>query len=438
MPEIVVKTHKYGNTQANIPDGSSAAIALDAARDLINDEDLAGQGRDVEGNHVTVRYGIMEDDCGGIAAFLTKQKPFEAELGSTEMFPPTEHSDGAAVIKAPVTSLELRRINALLPEYGKFKPADFEYSPHATIAYVKPEAVVQYIGLSVTNGRRFLVDTITISKRTGEQVDVKLTGAQTTAFGPQGEPITTRFDPDQPRDKDGKFGSGGTSSWTDKDGNRKFPTHSSVIETSPFKSGPREDYKNIKTSAFEAVKSAPVQEVSVDTLVTGQPALDASRLSTFDKSTAPPIEILRYKGNDWIVQGNHRAASAWVAGEKTISAHVLNLDSAPKYLKNTERFLGPQSEPLDLRFSEDQPRDSDGRFTGGAEHEKLLADAKDAVVSGGGEWKGVQKDENDAPKYATFNSPSTGSTYLLPLSGLTSEAVKAHIEKKDAAFKAHA
>ncbi len=159
-------------------------------------------------------------------------------------------------------------------------------------------------------------------------------------------------------DEKGQFSSGDSSakdeasSWHSKDGDRKFPTDSRVIDSSPFKSGPREDYRDFKRSAFEAVKDAPVQEVKVDTLVTGQPVLDADRLRPFDKSSAPPIEVIRYKGNDWIVQGNHRAASAWVASEPTISAHVLNLDEA----KNAQYHRA---------FDPDQPRDKDGSFSMG-------------------------------------------------------------------------
>ena len=171
--------------------------------------------------------------------------------------------------------------------------------------------------------------------------------------GPQGEILEERFN--ENHDEKGKFTSGGgDSAWTDKDGNRKFPTHSRVIETSPFKEGPREDYKRFKRSAFEAVKTAPVQQVKVDSLVSGQPVLDANRLKPFDKSSAEPIEVIHSNGNNWVVQGNHRAASAWVAKENTISAHVLDLDKAEneKYLRSLEH-----------RYSEDQPRDAHGQWT---------------------------------------------------------------------------
>lgn len=211
----MAQVHKYGNTQANIPSGP-AAHALEATRGLILDDDCAGQGKDVEGNHVTVRYGLIGDHKAA-AAYLAKQSPFEVTLGETEMFPATEHSDGAAVIKVPVSSVDLHRMNAGLAEHAHFKQADFAYSPHATVAYVKPEKADQYIGIPITKGQRFIVDNITISLCTGEQIRVELGGKPDMMFGPQHEPIITRYNEDQPRDADGRFGSGGGADKAQKD-----------------------------------------------------------------------------------------------------------------------------------------------------------------------------------------------------------------------------
>src|ERR1017187_6114400 len=39
--------YEYGNTQANIPEDSAAAEALESARNRIADSDLAGDGKDI-------------------------------------------------------------------------------------------------------------------------------------------------------------------------------------------------------------------------------------------------------------------------------------------------------------------------------------------------------------------------------------------------------
>jgi GGDEF domain-containing protein/2'-5' RNA ligase len=169
--------YKYGNTQANIPAESEASKAIEATRTQIADADLAGDGKDIGGNHITVRYGIDGDDVEGIRAFLEAQAPFEARLGKTEKFEPSKSSDGAAVIQAPVEAPELHRLNTELAKHGNFiEPTFPEYKPHTTIAYVKPEVADKYVGMDATDGKTFAVDEIAISKRDGSQEVVKLKG----------------------------------------------------------------------------------------------------------------------------------------------------------------------------------------------------------------------------------------------------------------------
>lgn len=174
--------YEYGSTQHDIAPESEAARSLQVLRDSIPDEDLAGKGRDIDADHVTVRYGIQGDDTSGIRDYLKKQAPFEAKLGKVTSFPPSKNSDGAAVLKADVESPELHRLNAEIERHGDFKESDFpDYKPHATIAYVKPEAIDKYTGTGETEGKTFTVDHVAISDRDGNKEVVKLEGNSTSA-----------------------------------------------------------------------------------------------------------------------------------------------------------------------------------------------------------------------------------------------------------------
>jgi len=173
---------KFGSTQANIPEDSDAAQAVKGLQQKIAPEDRGGDVNDAKGGivpqpHVTVRYGIQGDDIEGIRRYLEQQAPFEATLGRTEKFPVTDSSEGTAPIVAPVEAPELHRIEAELEGHGDFAERTFpEYKPHATVAYVKPEAADKYVGLADTEGKRFQVNSISISDRNGNQIEVPLKG----------------------------------------------------------------------------------------------------------------------------------------------------------------------------------------------------------------------------------------------------------------------
>ena len=188
--------YKFVNTQADIPADSEASQSLEKLRSEIPAEHLMGDGADIGGNHITVRYGIKGNDTSAIRAYLEQQAPFEASLGKTDKFEPSEHSDGAAPIIAPIDAPELHRINAEIEKHGEFAPSSFpEYKPHATIAYVKPEVADKYTGRADTEGKKFLVKSISITDRNGNSTPVELKGEPSgySVEEPSGQSIAEGF-----------------------------------------------------------------------------------------------------------------------------------------------------------------------------------------------------------------------------------------------------
>ena len=119
------RQHDYGNTQIAIAPTSSAAATLNAARDRIRDEDCMGTGKDVDPNHLTVRYGLVNEDLDGLRLFIARQTPFEARGIGIELFPASEHSDGAVPVVARIASPELQAIEAEIGEPCGFKEKSF-------------------------------------------------------------------------------------------------------------------------------------------------------------------------------------------------------------------------------------------------------------------------------------------------------------------------
>jgi 2'-5' RNA ligase len=178
--------YKYGNTQADIPQDSDAGKALATARTQIDKNDLMPSTNTTDGSgleenaHITVRYGIDGEDTAGIKAYLEKQAPFEATLGKTTAFPPSEHSDGGAPIVVNIESPELHRMEKEIDEHGNFVDRSFpEYKPHVTLGYVKPEAAQKYVGMNGMEGKKFTVNSVSISNKDGSIEEVPLKGTQT-------------------------------------------------------------------------------------------------------------------------------------------------------------------------------------------------------------------------------------------------------------------
>ena len=180
--------YSYGCVMILIDPQSEAGQKLKALRDSIPDEDLAGKGREDE-PHVTVRYGITDTDSEtSIASYLADQAPFTITLGPTFVFPPTENSDNAAVVCVSVTcpageqsfawDTPLHRINAELAENGNFKQADFDYTPHLTLAYVRPDAADKWAGDDSVAGTELVVNARAIHSKDDDAAPlvVMLTG----------------------------------------------------------------------------------------------------------------------------------------------------------------------------------------------------------------------------------------------------------------------
>ncbi len=187
---------EYSSTQHDIPEDSEAGKALAQMRERIDPKDLVptGYGGNEHGleddPHVTVRFGLRGEDHDEMVAYLERQKPFEAKLGKVTAFPPGPMSNGGAPLISEVISPELHRINGEIGIHGDFAAPSFpDYKPHATIGYVKPEAVSKYVETeengSATAGKTFKVDRIAISDRNGNKQVIKLKGdenARATGF----------------------------------------------------------------------------------------------------------------------------------------------------------------------------------------------------------------------------------------------------------------
>lgn len=171
------RDYDYGIVMVSIHPDSDVARSLNEARSQISDEDLWGQGKDIDGNHVTVRYGI-KGKVGDIVDYLRRQVPFGLVLGKVHVFPPSESSENTCPVVVEIYSQDLHQLNSGLEQVGSWAPSSFpEYHPHATLAYVKPEAAEKYKLLNV-QGAQYWCPYLTVTTPEGERQEVWLQGVE--------------------------------------------------------------------------------------------------------------------------------------------------------------------------------------------------------------------------------------------------------------------
>lgn len=156
-------THKYATTQVQLPEwfGEFAKTIPDA--------DLANAGRETD-YHVTLKYGLTDNDPVAVATALEGQHPFALTFGKTGYF---NTPDGDALF-VNIVSEDLIRLNEQLTNKLPNVQTQPFYHPHATIAYLKPGRGVLRAGDEMFAGRTFVVDAVTFSSVDGERTEIPL------------------------------------------------------------------------------------------------------------------------------------------------------------------------------------------------------------------------------------------------------------------------
>ena len=75
-------------------------------------------------------------------------------------------------------------------------------------------------------------------------------------------------------------------------------------------------------------KNDRVENISIDSLKIYQDLITRENLLAMAKEASlPPIKVVRFKGEEWVIDGNHRTALAILRGDKNIKAYVHDLDA---------------------------------------------------------------------------------------------------------------
>ena len=164
---------KFSSTQIDLP--KEAASKVSALANSIPDEDLSGDGRETK-PHVTVKYGLHDDEPEGLQSFLRDNGPITLTLGKTNFFPPSAGSEGNDVVIVEVDSPQLHGLNSDISKTFQASDTHPDYKPHITLAYVKPGSGKKYAGNTSLEGQKVEAKEITFSSRNGQDHAIKLGG----------------------------------------------------------------------------------------------------------------------------------------------------------------------------------------------------------------------------------------------------------------------
>lgn len=162
---------KCGTTQINLP--SNAARKVTDYALTIPKLHLAGMGLDTGVPHITLRWGVLALEAKPLQDIVEEFLPFTVYFGKTGTFPPSLSSEMAGVVWVSVYSPILKQMHEAIGERIECSKYDFEYSPHATVAYIRPELRPLYEGLDILAGSDFVVDSIVFSDRFGDQTEIR-------------------------------------------------------------------------------------------------------------------------------------------------------------------------------------------------------------------------------------------------------------------------
>lgn len=189
--------HKNASTQINLPADAAAKVVEASKR--VADEDLGADGREDE-PHITIKYGV-KDDVALLSQVVAAQQPFNVSLGKTHVFEAGEISAGQSPIVVEAHAPELKALHDAVNKAMSTRKDDFDYNPHATLAYVKPATAQKYNGLDWAEGISFPVNGIVLSTKSGERITVPF-GESKTASHKTPPMSDTQYEPS------GEYGQG--------------------------------------------------------------------------------------------------------------------------------------------------------------------------------------------------------------------------------------
>ena len=164
---LSVLQRKFSSSQIDLPRDIAERVRAFAL--TVPVEDLAEDGREAD-PHITVKYGLHDSSPSKLQELLRGVPPFTVHLGRTRFF----RSDEYDVLLVEAESAELTALNDRISRELDCTTTHADYTPHVTIAYIKPGLGEQWAGDETFLGQSFTVTSITFSSVDDEKTVIEL------------------------------------------------------------------------------------------------------------------------------------------------------------------------------------------------------------------------------------------------------------------------
>jgi 2'-5' RNA ligase len=167
--------YKYSSVQVNLPRPMALEMEVWSHR-KINPADVV---KWPDHPHVTVKYGIIDEDSSEVREALKGHHAIRLQLGEYGMFPDRGEGD---VLLIHVESQDLNRMNQHIVDSVPTHSTYSEYKPHLTLAYVKAGLGKHYLEQLEPDrrwqGRTLVIPEVVFSSKNGSQTSIQLDVAE--------------------------------------------------------------------------------------------------------------------------------------------------------------------------------------------------------------------------------------------------------------------
>lgn len=180
MNEVKLKIADYTSTQLELTgkikkDISSFLSKTIKKGDLASNDDIPNyaQGGIIDYSHITILYGIKENQLDNIKNTLRTQKPIKVMFGKTNFF--SDKHVNYDVVYLEVISSDLRKLRNKMENEVEYYKGPYSYIPHVSLAYVKKGLGKDYKEFDLFEGKSVIFDSIIYSSPDEKNIKIELT-----------------------------------------------------------------------------------------------------------------------------------------------------------------------------------------------------------------------------------------------------------------------